>query len=79
MADLTYQDGLRRGAEIAQRFAQQNHDASAESQRRANRLGNDPFGHGDMAASASAELSSCAAEAEAIAAAILAEAQKDGR
>lgn len=77
-AELTdaYQRGIREGMEraagIADRYAEQNRDASTKASTRAKkfkRLG-DIFGHGEMAESAVWELDACAHEARAIAFAI---------
>ena len=57
-------------ARLAEHYERQNHKASVDARRRANKLGDDPFGHGEMASVAADVLADCEAEAAAIAAAI---------
>ena len=56
-------------AVLADSWAAQNKEESAKQRRRANKLGDDPFGHGDQAYAAADVLSETAREAEALAAA----------
>tara|TARA_R100001244_G_scaffold2541_3_gene3964 strand:+ start:1052 stop:1393 length:342 start_codon:yes stop_codon:yes gene_type:complete len=57
-------------AQVADDWAEKNRKQSVRLAKRASRLGNDPFGHGDLAHAGSSELDSCAMECEALAAAI---------
>lgn len=59
-----------RCARVADGFAAQNAKAAARLQAKANRLGSDPFGRGDMMHQGAIEVSAAEAEATAIAAAI---------
>lgn len=57
-------------AKVADEYAAQNSKGASKASRRANILGDDPFGHGEMAEMAHLELDACKREAEAIATAI---------
>lgn len=73
------QGGLESAALIADEYAQQNHKGCAQQRRRANRLGDDPFGHREMADIAAVELDACARESEAIASRIRALLEDSGK
>jgi hypothetical protein len=66
----TAAEALEAAARLADKWHAQNKSASAAYSRKANRLGNDPFGHGEMARQSAADLAFVADECAAFAIAI---------